>query len=93
MRRILALATLACTLVLGAIGWWIHNEVEDSMRATRGAALESVLDSQAQSLRVWIDDHKLGVRRLARERQLRELAGAVTQASPWPTARAHRQGG
>jgi len=81
LRRMLALVTLACTLVLGALGWWIHNEVEDSMRATRGAALASVLDSQAQSLRVWIDDHKLGVRRLARERQLRQLAAGAARAA------------
>jgi multidrug efflux pump subunit AcrB len=72
LRRILALATIASTIVLGAIGWWAHNEVEQSMRATRGVALKSILDSQAQSLRVWIDDQKLSVRRLARDRQLRE---------------------
>jgi len=79
LRRILALATVASTLVLGAIGWWTHNEVELSMRATRGAALKSVLDSQAQSLRVWIDDQKLSVRRLARDRQLRERVGTAAQ--------------
>ena len=79
LRRRLALATIASTLVLGAIGWWAHNEVEQSMRATRGAALKSVLDSEAQSLRVWIDDQKLGLRRLARERQLREQAVAVVR--------------
>jgi len=52
LRRMLALATVASTIVLGAIGWWTHLEVETSMRATRGAALKSVLDSEAQSLRV-----------------------------------------
>ncbi len=77
LRRILALAAVASTIVLGAIGWWTHLEVEQSMRATRGAALASVLDSQAQSLRVWIDDQKLGIRRLARDRQLREQVGAI----------------
>ncbi len=82
LRRILALATLASTLVLGAIGWWTHHEVELSMRATRGAALKSVLDSEAQSLRVWIDDQKIGVRRLARERQLRaQLSAAPRDAA------------
>ncbi len=77
LRRILALAAVASTLVLGAIGWWTHLEVEQSMRATRGAALASVLDSQAQSLRVWIDDQKLGIARLARDRQLREAAASL----------------
>jgi serine/threonine-protein kinase len=78
LRRILALVTLASTIVLGAIGWWTHLEVELSMRATRGAALQSVLDAQAQSLRVWIDDQKLSVRRLAHDRQLRERVLTAT---------------
>ena len=72
LRRMLALTTLAGTLVLGAIGWWTHHKVELSMHATRAAAFQSVIDSEAQSLRVWIDDQKLNVRRLARDRQLRE---------------------
>ena len=79
LRRILALATVAITIVLGAIGWWAHHEVEQSMRATRGAALKSVLDSEAQSLHVWIDDQKLSVRRLARGRQLRERVGTAAR--------------
>jgi serine/threonine-protein kinase len=79
LRRILALATVASTIVLGAIGWWTHHEVELSMRATRGAALKSVLDSEAQSLRLWIDDQKLSVRRLARDRQLRERVGTAAK--------------
>ncbi len=79
LRRILALAMVASTIVLGAIGWWTHHEVELSMRATRGAALKSVLYSQAESLRVWIDDQELSVRRLARDRQLRERAGTAAR--------------
>lgn len=79
LRRMLALAALTSTVVLSAIGWWTHNEVEQSMRATRGAALKSVLDSQAQSLGVWIDDQKLSVRRLARDRQLRKQVATVAR--------------
>ena len=81
LRRILALAALASTVVLGGIGWWTHLQVEESMRATRGAALKSVLDSEAKSLGVWIDDQKLGVRRLAGDRRLRELVGVITAAA------------
>jgi serine/threonine-protein kinase len=77
LRRMLALAALASTIVLGSIGWWTHLEVEDSMRATRGAELKSVLDSQAKSLGVWIDDQKLGVQRLASDRQLRERVSSI----------------
>ena len=49
------------------------------MRDTRGAALKSVLDSQANSLRVWIEDQKLSVRRLVRDTQLREQIGAAAR--------------
>ncbi|MDJ0776844.1 MAG: serine/threonine protein kinase [Gammaproteobacteria bacterium] len=80
-RRMLALTTLAATLVLGAVGWWAHHEVEQSMRATRGDALRSVLDSEAQSLRTWIDDQKLGLRRLARDPDLRAQALDATRAT------------
>ncbi len=82
-RRMLALVTLTATLVLGAIGWWAHHAVEQSMRAARGDALKSVLDSEAQSLRVWIDDQKLGLRRLARDGKLRAFAlEATRETSP-----------
>ncbi len=82
-RRRLALATLTATLVLGAIGWWAHHAVEQSMRVARGDALKSILDSEAQSLRVWIDDQKLGLRRLARDPGLRGFAlDATRDASP-----------
>ena len=79
LRRILALSALASTLVLGAIGWWTHHEVEQSMRAARGAALKSVLDSQAQSLRLWIEDQKFFARRIARDRQLDQRARVVVR--------------
>ena len=35
-----------------------------------------MLDSEAQSLRAWIDDQKLGVRRLADDPRLREQLAA-----------------
>ena len=86
LRRMLALATIASTIVLGAIGWWAHLEVESSLRAARGAALKSVLDAQAKSLGVWIDDQKLVVTRLARDRNLRARTGAIIAATRDPAA-------
>jgi serine/threonine-protein kinase len=86
LRRMLALATAASAIVLGAIGWWTHHEVERSMRATRGAALKSVLDAQAKSLEVWIENQKLGTGRLARDRQVRDGVRALTAIAQHPGA-------
>jgi hypothetical protein len=77
LRRMLTLAIVASTIVLTAIGWWTHHRVERSMRATRGDALQSVLDAQAKSLEVWIADQKLGVRRLARDQRVRDGVRAL----------------
>ncbi len=86
LRRMLALAAAASTLVLGAIGWWTHHEVKDSMRATRGAALRSVLDAQAKSLEVWIEDRKVGIGRMVRERQVRDGIRALAAIARQPGA-------
>ena len=83
LRRILALAAIASTIVLGTIGWWTHKEVERSMRAARGAALKSVLDAQAK-LEVWIADQKLGIERLARDRQVRNGVRALVAIARQP---------
>jgi hypothetical protein len=86
LRRMLALATAASTLVLGAIGWWTHQAVERSMRVTRGASLKAVLDAQTKSLEVWIEDQKLVLARLARDRQVREGVHALVTIARNPGA-------
>lgn len=72
LRRVLALAMVASTIVLSSIGWWTHHRVENAMRAARASALRSVLEAQANSIEVWIEDQKLSVRRLARYPPVRD---------------------
>jgi len=57
-----ALALAASVLALTAIGSWTYNAVERSLRESRAAALKSVLEAQAKTLEVWIEDQKLGAR-------------------------------
>jgi serine/threonine-protein kinase len=85
-----ALAILASTLVLTALGAWTYGAVERLLRESRAAALKAVLESQAKTIEVWIEDQKLGMRRLARDRQVRAqvraLADIATQHGATPEA-------
>jgi len=76
-RLWLALAILASTLALTAIGHWTYLAVERLLRESRAAALKSVLESQAKTIEVWIEDQKLGVGRLARDPQVRTRVQAL----------------
>jgi len=83
-----ALALAASVLALTAIGSWTYSAVERSLRESRAAALKSVLEAQAKTLEVWIEDKKLGAQRLARDPQVRArvraLAELATQAGATP---------
>jgi serine/threonine-protein kinase len=72
-----ALAILASTLALTALGAWTYGAVERLLRESRAAALKSVLEAQAKTIEVWIEDQKLGIRRLARDRQVRTQVQAL----------------
>ena len=74
-----ALALAASVLALTAIGSWTYNAVERSLRESRAAALKSVLEAQAKTLEVWIEDQKLGIRRLARDPQVRVRVRALVE--------------
>lgn len=72
-----ALALAASVLALTAIGSWTYRAVERSLRDSRAGALKAVLDAQAKTLEVWIEDQKLGARRLARDPQVRDHVRAL----------------
>lgn len=84
LRLRLALAVLASTLVLVAMGTWTYRSVERSLQGLRAAALKTVLDTQAKTLEVWIEDQKLRIRRLARDRQVREQVQALVAIATQP---------
>lgn len=74
-----ALALAASVLVLTVIGSWTYRAVERSLRDSRAGALKAVLDAQAKTIEVWIEDQKLGIRRLAREPSVRGYARALVE--------------
>lgn len=84
LRLRLALAMLASALVLVAIGSWTYLSVERSLRGLRATALKTVLDTQAKTLEVWIEDQKLRIERLARDRQVREQVQALVAIATQP---------
>ena len=88
LRLRLALAILASALALVAIGSWTYYSVERSLHEVRATTLKSLLDAQAKTLEVWIEDQKLRVKRLARDRQvlahMRALVAIAQRADAIP---------
>jgi len=79
LRLWFALALAASVLALTAIGSWTYRAVERSLRDSRAGALKAVLDAQAKTLEVWIEDQKLGIRRLARDPGVRQHVRALVE--------------
>ena len=77
LRLTLALAILASTVVLAAIGYGTYSAAERSLYGLRAATLDSILDAQSKTLEVWIEDQMVAIRRLARDRQVREQVAAL----------------
>jgi hypothetical protein len=88
LRLGLALAAVASTVVLTAIGAWTYLAVERSLRELRAQTLKSALDAQAKTVDVWIEDQKFTIRRLARDRLVRthvaELTAIAVRAGATP---------
>jgi serine/threonine-protein kinase len=74
-------AWIAAFVLLAVLGSWTHHAIDRSLRELRADSLSGMLDAQAQAIEVWIEEKKLATRRLARDRRLREHAGALL-ASP-----------
>jgi len=77
LRLTLALAILASTVVLGAIGVATYAAVERSVRSLRAAALRSTLEVQSKTIEVWIAGQKVAIERLARNQRVREHVGTL----------------
>lgn len=88
LRLGLALAAMASTIVLTAIGTGTYLAVERSLRELRAQTLKAALDAQAKTVDVWIEDQKFTIRRLARDplvrRQVAELAAIAVSAGATP---------
>jgi serine/threonine-protein kinase len=79
LRLGLALAAIASTVVLTAIGTWTYLAVERSLRELRAQTLKAALDAQAKTVDVWIEDQKFAIRRLARDRLVRKHVAELAE--------------
>ena len=76
----------AVSAFLLALGYWTYHAVESSLRELRSAALASLLEAEAKTLSVWIETHKTDIRRIARDREVRESVVALARIASRPGA-------
>jgi serine/threonine-protein kinase len=64
---------------LVALGAWTYHAVESSLRELRAAALASLLEAEAKTLSIWIENHKADIRRVAGDRDVRDAVVALAR--------------
>ena len=69
-----------------ALGYWTYHAVESSLRELRAAALSSLLEAEAKTLAVSIETHKTDIRRIARDREVRDSVVALARIASRPGA-------
>ena len=70
----IALVTVAALIVLG---FWVHASVKQSLREIRAASLQTVLDSEVEALRIWVDDRKADAEHWASDARIRRYVGEL----------------
>jgi serine/threonine-protein kinase len=75
-----ASAVLAASVVLLLLGVWTYRAVEGSLRELRAGSMKSLLDSQVNALRVWIDEETGDAERVAREPRVRAAIAALVRS-------------
>lgn len=71
---------LVVSVLLLALGYWTYRAVEGSLRELRAATMKSLLDSQANALRVWIAEETADADRIAREPRVREAVAKLSRS-------------
>ena len=66
---------LAALVVVALVGGWAYVQVRDSLRDVRAAGLASLLEAEARTLQLWIEEKKADAERWAATPQVR-TAGA-----------------
>ncbi len=77
---------LVVSALLLALGYWTYLAVESSLRGLRSAALASMLEAEAKTLSLWIENHKTDIRRIARDPEVREHVVALSRIANRPGA-------
>jgi serine/threonine-protein kinase len=75
---------LSTAALLTALGLWTYTAVERSLRELRAATLESMLEAEVRALGIWVENHKIDVRRLARDPQVRAQVAALVKIASRP---------
>ncbi len=83
LRRMLYIAWAGGIVLLGILGSWTHHAIDGSLRQLRADSLSSLLDAQAQTLELWVEEKQLAARRLARDSRVR---AAVSRLMARPDA-------
>ena len=78
---------LATAAVLFALGFWTYSAVEGSLRELRAGTMRSLLDSETNSLRVWITEEIADAERIARDPGVRDAIAGLTRAARSGTSR------
>ncbi len=81
---------LAAAALLCALGWWTYRQVDGSLRELRAGTMRSLLDSEVNSLRVWIAEETGDVERILRDARVREAIVALVRARPCEPKRRER---
>jgi serine/threonine-protein kinase len=77
---------LIVSVVLIALGYWTYTAVASSLRELRAAALTAMLEAQVRTLGIWIENHKIDIRRIARDPQVRDAVQALAAIASRPGA-------
>ena len=60
-------ATVVMGLLLLGLGYWAFNGVRDAIARTQAAGLDALLGTVVRGVDVWVNDHRVGTERLARD--------------------------
>jgi hypothetical protein len=73
LRRQLWAWPIIAAVLLAIVGWWVNASVDDAMREQRRSALDTILDAEVSSLKVWIKEQQINAQMIARDDALRPL--------------------
>ncbi|TAK44724.1 MAG: serine/threonine protein kinase [Betaproteobacteria bacterium] len=75
---------LASAAVLLGLGYWTYRAVEGSVRELRAASMKNLLDSEVNSLQVWVREEIGDAERIARDPRVRDAVAALLRVALSP---------
>ena len=59
-------------VLLGGIGWWVNQSIENALREQRIADLTAMVDASVSALEIWMDEQRINALLFAADDRLRE---------------------